>query len=175
LCVIFIHMWKFPAHKKGTSSGENRDDQHVRHTNHLILALIAFIVCWMVGSCAYFYKKTDPSSANPPVLVLDATHSLSVGGFFTNAPSVRMISPTNQTSVLSAGSREKKQYEPGDVLIVKYFHIIVVVLESPKSSEGDYLVFYRDHNNTLQKISLPRMMLMVPPSESLSASSTLLD
>jgi hypothetical protein len=143
------------------NSKETPNEENIRNNNFwYIVLLITFILVWISGAYVYFHPKTN----NPPVVVLDV-----MGGIdLTN--SLRM-SPTN-TSIVRPMYEIREKYERGEIVIIKYFYLKAVVLDEP--TNDFYEVLYKNHG-TLQKITLPRHLLMHPVDGDLNPVSLLLD
>ena len=124
------------------------------------ILLVVFIVVWMVGSNLYLNHQV--SSVKPqPIVVLDSAGGINL---FSN---LFRIGNTNfqfkTASKISVPRYEiKDKYSYGDVVVIKYFYIEAVVLDKTQPSGDVYTVLYKNHNHDLQKIALPRTMLMMP-------------
>ena len=71
----------------------------------------------------------------------------------------------------------KDEYRFGDVVVIKYFYVEAVVMDRDRVLPlGDsYTILYKDRNHVLQKITLPKTMLMAPVEGVLSPASLLVD
>ena len=150
---------------------ETPDEKKVRSSNFWYILLVAFIVLWMTGAYIYLDKKTDVTIGNPPVIVLDAVNGIDMTNFFRANPSQTQLYPTNNIPRPMFEVREN--YNLGDVVVVKYFYVEAVVLE--KQAGDSYVIMYKDHNHTLQKIAIPRTLLMYPADGVLNPVSLLVD
>lgn len=161
-------MWKFaPEQKNGTD-----DERKVRNINIWHFFLIAFIVIWVTGAYFCLSKKPDLSLTNS---LLDSKPT-NFENLFTFFPTNNSFIHRGQslTNPLSASIfYTKHSYKPGDVVIVKYFHVQAVILE--KVGQDSYCIIYKDHNHVLQKIVLPKIFLLFPSVGILPLFSLLID
>ena len=143
-------MWSELQKKLNT---ETPDEKKVRHFNYWYLLLIGFIVVWMVGSFIYLNPKTYDVTSNSPVTILDAAGGINL--------SALTQTETNYTkATLQCVVRD--HYVFGDIVIIKFFQIRAVVLDKAATSSDSYNIIYKDHVHTLQRITLPRAMLLSP-------------
>ncbi len=167
--MIFMNVWE----KLKKKVEEIPDEKKIRSISIWHFVLVAFIVLWMVGAYVYLDKKTQMSIAAPPVIVLDEAAGITLTNFFQINSTNRQLSPAarNPTKPLFE-IREK--YFLGDVVVVKYFYVEAIVIGNSAVGD-DYVILYKDHNHTLQKISLPRALLMAPADGFLNPVSMLVD
>lgn len=135
------------------------DEKRVQSINFCYLILVAFVVIWMVGAYFYLKQKTELSIDNPPVVVLDAA-GLTISNLFNTSTNSVFWAKDPKKFLTSPMLEVKNKYSFGDVVIIKFFYVKAVVLT--KEPEDSYTVLYRNHNKDLQKITLPRLMLMSP-------------
>lgn len=154
-----------------TGKQETSDEKRVKNGNFWYVILIAFIVLWMFGAYYYLHTKNQLNT-NPPVVVLDSTSGIDIGGFFRTNPISSKLSLTN-SSLVQPMYGVRSHYDVGDIIIVKYFYVEAVVLG--KNAGDSYVVLYKDHNHTLQRVSLPRIMLLSPVDGVLNPASLLVD
>jgi len=159
-------MWKFAQKKQHPKTP---DEKQIRSFEIWYFVLVGFIVIWMMGAYVYLDKKTDVTLSNPPVVVLDAVNGIDMTNFFQVK--------SNQTQLFPKTARPmfeiRDKYEVGEVVVVKYFYVEAVVLE--KQAGDSYVIMYKDHNHTLQKIAIPRTLLMCPAEGVLNPVSLLVD
>jgi hypothetical protein len=156
-------MWQ-EVNKK---SPESSDEKKIRHVNFWYVVLVVFIVVWMGGSFLYLNHQTHDLANNPPVAILDAAGGIDL--------SILSKTGTNQHAGKIPLFTVKETYEFGDTIIIKYFYVKAVVLGKSATLGDSYEVIYKDHNHVLQKIILPRMMLLAPEEGTLPPSSLLVD
>jgi len=161
-------MWKFV---QKIHAPKSVDEKQVRSFEIWYLVLVAFIVVWIMGAYVYLDKKTDVTIGNPPVVVLDAVNGVNLTNFFQVNSNQTQLYPKNPLPHPMFTIRE--QYEVGEIIVVKYFYVEAVVVE--KQANDFYVVMYKDHNHVLQKLALPRAMLMYPAEGVLNPVSLLVD
>lgn len=162
--MIFIIMWKEEVNKKAP---ESSDEKKVRSVNFWYIVLVVFIVVWMGGSFLYLNHKTHDLANNPPVTIIDAAGGIDL----SNLSKIG----TNQIPGKSSLFTVKETYTFGDTVIIKYFYVKAVVLDKAAALGDSYNLIYKDHNHVLQKITLPREMLLAPMEGTLPPSSLLVD
>lgn len=148
-----------------------QDGKKVERSTFWYVLLIISIILWMAGSYFYLDYKANVILSNPPVVILDATSGVNMTNFFRVNPSQTQLYPTNSAPRPMFEIREN--YNIGDVVVVKYFYVEAVVLE--KQTGDSYVIMYKDHNHTLQKIAIPRSLLMYPADGVLNPVSLLVD
>lgn len=142
----------------------------------------------LVGFCSIYVMVvlTMIASRQSELLEIKKAPTINVDPITLNVPNTNIIHPqliyyatngasnvqkfiqktedTNGTAVLPWRPmfQRKANYEVGDYVIVSYFQIPGIVVG--KETGDKYTVMYRDHNRTLQKISLPADFLIVPTS-----------
>lgn len=155
------------------------DEQKVRSINFWHFILISFIILWVAGAYIYLEKKTDVSLTRPPVILLDSGNALDMTNFFsvsaTNTTLFQKQLGGTNTPQLNDMFQVREKYFFGDVIVVKYFYVEALILGKTSSTSDEYDILYKDHNHVLQKISLPREMLMAPASGLLNPMSLLVD
>ena len=150
---------------------ETDDEKKMRSINSWYFVLVVFIIIWVIGAYVYLDKKADMSLNHPPVVVLDSADGIMLSNMFkVSGTNMQLFPPTSKQEMFEV--REKYQF--GDVVVVKFFYVEAVVLEKSATSD-QYTVMYKDHNHALQKISLPRTMLMYPRDGVLNPVSLLVD
>lgn len=120
------------------SSNSNHSNSHLWH-----LLLLVLMVSWVAGSYLYLNHQ---SKENKEINIEETLTNL-----FPSIP--------QQPSHLRF--RVKEKYEIGEIVFVKFFRIQAVIIE-PVNTEN-YVVLYRDRNYVLQRVTLPKEMLLVPP------------
>jgi hypothetical protein len=146
---------------------EMTDEKKVQSSNFWNFLLIAFIVLWMVGAYLYLDGKSDVAMDISPVVVLDSVTSLNLTNFF-QASSTNF--PVGKSAFIN-----KEKYSYGELVIVKAFYVEALVIEVPPIGGTDYTLLYKDHNHVLQKIILPKTMLMSPVNGGIDPVSLLVD
>lgn len=164
-------MWKFQRKVKEL---ETPDEKKVRSIGVWHFVLMAFIVLWMVGAYIYLDKKSDVTVGSPPVIVLDSSGGVTLTNFFTAGTNSQML-PALPTVGTKPSYEVKAKYSFGDVVVVKYFYVTGVIIDKSLPVGDSYTVLYKDHNHVLQKVVLPRTMLMTPTDGSFSPVSLLVD
>jgi hypothetical protein len=151
----------------GSNKGETPDEKRIRSMNLWYFALIGFVCVWVTGAYLYFSKKdSSPKSSS----AIDVSGDLSFSNFMTltNKSPLLVNTMARESSLFT----EKKTYSLGDIVVIRYFYVAGVVLEK----HGDYYdVVYKDHNHTLQKITLTKAMLLSPKDGVLNPVSMLVD
>lgn len=170
--MIFMRVWENIKKKVESVS----DEKKVRSISVWHFLLMAFIVVWMVGAYIYLDQKSDANVAAPPVVVLDTADGINLTNLFQSSPTnMQLVKRTSDPSKPSKAMFElKPKYSLGDVVVVKYFYVEAIVVGTPAMGD-EYIILYKDHNHTLQKISLPRMFLMAPAEGVLNPVSMLVD
>lgn len=163
-------MWKFMREPKTCSPAEKK----TRTFGAWHFILIVFVVTWMISAYVFLKDGVDDVIHDvSPAIVLDEHGKINL---FPNLFEPRMR--TNKIQVDTNSTMPsivvKPDYHYGDIVIIKYFYVGGVVLS--KSAVGDdYTVMYKDHNHVLQKISLPRTMLLSPTNGALNPISLMVD
>lgn len=136
----------------------SRENDENRKWNiwHLVLAILIF--AWIGGS-HFFLKKASPWGG-PTNITQQTVNATNLAGMFSN---------TNQTvfSLMSLSNgnwvfKIKPKYDVGETVIVNYFYIKAVITE--RSGSDSYVVVYKDNSRVLHTITLPRTLLLCPPS-----------
>jgi hypothetical protein len=98
-----------------------------------------------------------------------------IGGFITdtNTSNISLVTTNitkEQTKILVADNKYtvQKEYNRGDMVMVRYFNIYGVVRGKSVFSSDYYDVLYRDNGHTLRMIELPYNFLLKPSPGSLS-------
>lgn len=149
------------------------DEKRIRNINFWHFILFAFIVVWVGGAYLYLDNKTEIISNHPSLIVIGEPSSINLTNFFqfnsSNPPSHLLNSLVKQPFIT------KPEYHPGDIVVVKFFYVEAIVIEKSSPARDDYEIMYKDHNHVLQKISLPKEMLMYPSEGVLNPVSLLVD
>ncbi len=152
------------------------DEKKVRTFGIWHFILVAFIIIWMVGAYTFLKEKVDVTYDASPIIVLDSGGNINLlTNLFEPQLKTNAVKSQTETNAMTMPSVVvKPEYHYGDIVIIKYFYVEGVVLG--KSAVGDdYTVVYKDHNHVLQKISLPRTMLLSPTNGALNPISLLID
>lgn len=164
-------MWK-PKDKKPTTP----DEKKVRSFGIWQFLLVTFIVLWMVGAYVFLEQKTRSNSTTIPVVVLDNVNGVDFSNFTKIGSNTSTIYFTKKNELNNRPDFEcKDNYSMGDIVVVKYFYVEAVVIDKSLPSGNAYTILYKDHNHVLQKIILPKEMLMAPAEGVLNPVSLLVD
>ena len=169
--MIFIDMWKLQD-----KDSKTLDEKKVKNIGVWHFILVAFIVIWMAGAYVFLEQKTRTIVANPPVVVLDSTAGIDFSNFAqigTNASRIYLSKDNEQRN--RPDFEVKERYEIGEIIVVKYFYVEAVIVDKTLPIGNAYTILYKDHNHVLQKITLPREMLMAPAEGVLNPVSLLVD
>lgn len=148
------------------------NQKELNKLNIIMGIIIVFIIVWGTWRL-YQTNLTDDthSESEPPVMIMDY-----LTGQFTNTSNFILpdlnFSITNQFQIPDSNFKTnvpsvkpyfetKKSYKKMEYVIINYYYVPALVLES---DGDDYTVLYRDRNRVLQKITLPREMLLTPTS-----------
>lgn len=155
------------------NKSELPDANKLENLNRWLIVLVVFIILWTIGIVLYVDQKTEKPNVVPPVAALDLRTGKIVNPSFTNlfpAPIVSPVKPTKTNSPAVPPLYEQKQsYEKMEFVIVNYFFVEGLVVDV----QGDnYTVMYKDHNRVLQRITVPKELLMAPtPGTSVNPAS----
>jgi len=142
------------------------DTIELKKLNKWLLALVVFIVVWSVGLLLYVDQRVDHVRSTTPAIITVDTHS----GKISNPAHMNLFPPamqTKQTKELTNGNlskpvyEQKQTYEVMDFVVINYFFINGLIAEK---SGDEYVVLYKDHNHVLQKVTVPRTLLLSPTS-----------
>lgn len=114
------------------------------HRWHFLLLLL--IVGWILGSYIYLNRTPEEQST----VVTEGT----ITNLFPSTPPEANISGHTKFRI-------KSKYEKGEVVFIKFFRVQGVVIEN--GNEENYTILYRDRSGILQKIIIPKYMLLAPP------------
>jgi len=146
-----------------TPVAKEKDTVQLQNLNRWLIALVAFMLVWTVG--IFFFmnsKKLETQLPAIPVISVDPTtgkitnvlHSNLFPKGFTSSPAA-----TNTTPLFV----QKSTYVKMEYVIINYFFVAGIVVDV----QGDaYTVMYRDANRCLQKVVVPKELLLVPTSAS---------
>lgn len=137
------------------------DSTQLKNLNRWLIGLVAFMLIWTAGILAYVDKKPEKEMPPIPVISIDP-HT----GKITNVAHSRLLpktinvpfSPTNSSPMFI----QKDNYEKMDFVIINYFFVAGIVVDS--QAGGNYTILYKDANRCLQRIVVPREFLLVPTS-----------
>lgn len=141
-------MWNYTVEK------EYSDQKNIKYSRILYALVITFVITWMGGVYLYLKDRFDPPHLHDVPVIERGDYAF--GEFYTkeywdsNPPPVK---PSDYTIL--------EKYNIGDIVTIRYFFIEGVVMDKSIPTGDNYSVLYRDKNHTLQKIILPRRMLMI--------------
>ena len=145
-----------------------KESDQLNSLNRLLALLVAFIIGWSVFIFFYVQKRTDDLKPTPQIVYLDPN-----SGTITNTAYANLF-PHTAVSHPSGGKplyEEKSSYEVMDYVIINYFFVEGLVVDK----KGDnYTVMYKDYNRVLQRIIVPRQMLLVPAPGTAIAPTSLI-
>jgi hypothetical protein len=150
------------------SQNVSADTDQLKQLNRWLFLLVIFIVVWALGMVFYVQKRTEPP-AKPitPLVAIDTT-----SGKVTNSSYVNLF-----PKAISGGSPSKLAYEQResyqvmDFVIINYFFVEGLVVEK---KGDDYTVMYKNEEGTLQKITVPKELLIAPASGTVVNPASLL-
>jgi len=145
------------------SKDTDKDTIQLKKLNRLAIGLIIFIMIWTVSIFLYIDKKTEEKPPIP-ILMIDPSSgkitNMVYSNFFpTNLASQLQPSKTNE--IVKPLYEQKDTYDTMEFVIINYFFIGGMVVDK---SGNNYTIMYRDYNRVLQKVIVPREMLLTPTS-----------
>lgn len=133
---------------------KEKDHAQLKTLNRWLMALVAFIVIWVAG--LYFYIDTETHPKPPiPVISIDP-----ITGKITNAAQPKLL-PNSTNTVAKPMFEQKDSYDKMDFVIINYFFISGLVVDR---HGNDYTIMYKDSNHVIQKIIVPKELLLSPTS-----------
>ena len=131
------------------------DSHQLKNLNRWLTGLVVFIIIWTIGVLLVI-KKKDESAPYTPVVMVD-----SASGKITNSTYVNLFPKGIAAPVIPKNSayQRKEVYQVMDYVIINYFFVEGLVVE--RNGEN-YTVMYKDENQVLQKVIVPRELLMSP-------------
>jgi hypothetical protein len=157
----------------------SKEKAEVKRLNHILIGFVTFSVIYvMIILTQIAYKqeqildtKQSPVIAVDPItlqtvntnIIHPQLHAYASNGAATVRELLKDTPETNGTAVLPYRPMftKKNTFEVGDYVIINYFHVQGIVLET----QGELIVvMYRDHNRTLQTAKVPKNFLLVPTS-----------
>ncbi len=147
-------MQKIPKEVPTTVS----DEKKLKSINFWHWALMIFIVVWMGGAYVYLDKKATFGITHPPVVIVDDAGNINISNVFKGRDLNLQLYSTNGLILMPQNFKTKSEYQVGDVVVVKYFYVDAVVL---KTVGEDCLIVYKNSEGALQKIILPKTLLMI--------------
>jgi hypothetical protein len=140
------------------SQNVSTDTDQLKQLNRWLFLLVIFIVVWALGMVFYVQKRTEPQvTPVVPLVSVDATT-----GKITNNAAVNLFPPTIAKGAPKKSAYEQREsYQVIDFVIINYFFVEGLVLEK----KGDeYTVLYKNEAGTLEKITVPKELLIAPAS-----------
>lgn len=149
-----------------------KDTAQLKNLNRWLTGLIAFIVIWTIVIVFYVDKKTE-DQLPVPILMFDPssgkiTNLVYSNLFPTNFIASKELSKTNDT--VKPLFEQKDRYEKMEFVIINYFFISGLVIDQ---NDNNYTIMYRDYNRVLQKIIVPKEMLLSPTSSAVNPTALL--
>jgi hypothetical protein len=131
------------------------DSHQLKNLNRWLAGLVVFIIIWTVGVLAVVKKKDEPQPHTPVVTVNESS------GKVTNPTYVNLFPKGIAAPVIpkNPAYQRKEVYQAMDLVIINYFFVEAIVIE--RNGEN-YTVMYKDENRVLQKVIVPRELLMSP-------------
>jgi hypothetical protein len=131
------------------------DSNQLKNLNRWLAGLVVFIIIWTVGVLAVVQHKDEPKAYTPVVIVDEAT------GKVTNPTYVNLFPKGIAAPVIPKNTayQRREVYQVMDFVIINYFFVEGIVME--RNGEN-YTVMYKDENRVLQKVIVPRELLMSP-------------
>lgn len=136
--------------------------------NKWLAGLVGAIIVWTIGVLFYIDNKIEPKS--PPIntiILVDKETGKIINPAYTNLflPQFVKSSNTNKSTQNSINRKpafeHKDTYSVEEFVIINYFYVEGIVVEK----SGDlYTVMYKDHNHTLQKVTVTKELLLSPTS-----------
>lgn len=140
-----------------------KDTAQLKNLNRWLIGLIAFIIIWSVAIIFYVDKKTE-ERLPVPILMFDPSSGKITNMAYSNLFPTNFIAnpePSKTNEIVKPLFEQKDRYEEMEFVIINYFFISGMVVER---SGNNYTVMYRDYNRVLQKIIVPKEMLLSPTS-----------
>lgn len=144
----------------GSQDNTGKDTAQLKTLNRWLLGCLVFIIVWSVAIFFYVNKKTEEKSPIP-VIMVDPTTGKITNVSYTNLFPANFVAPTPTATnqVVKPMYEQKDSYEKMDFVIINYFFVSGLVVDK----NGDnYTVMYRDYNRVLQKIIVPKELLLAP-------------
>lgn len=144
------------------------DESKIKSMNILHIVLVIFIVSWILGG-AYYLASSDAILILDPVpkLIGDKDSSNDINDFISLPHNLLSNSaPINISTneVSKPKFKIKDSYKFGDIVVIRFFYTVGVIIDKSIPTGDSYVVLYRDENNVLEKINLPKDMLLSPPA-----------
>ena len=160
-----------------------KDKSEIKILNRWLIALAVIIILWAAGIIMYVDKRTSPSNHPLPIIMVDADTGKVIDPAYTNLFVHSLASEVSKNANMSDISapenatkplfEQKEFYNIKDFVVVNYFYVEGIIVDR---SGDDYTVMYKDHNHVLQKLTLPKELLLAPTSKnSVSPVSLLVD
>lgn len=129
----------------------------IKNLNRWLMGLLAFIIIWSVGILIYVQKKADDVTPHVPVVMVDVGTGRVTNNSYANL-FPKSIASNTMAHAKSAYER-KEVYQVFDYVIINYFFVEGMVIE--RDGEN-YTVLYKTYDRTLQRIIVPRELLLSP-------------
>lgn len=157
------------------------DKSEIKSLNKKLIALAIIIVIWAVSVIMYVDKKASSFNDSSPIVLVDVDTGKVIGPIYTNTfntpiseevlKNVDMSgirTPNNETKLLF---EKKESYNIKEFVVISYFYIGGIITDK---NGNDYTVMYKDHNHTLQKITITKDFLLSPTSQKSTSPAPLL-
>lgn len=150
------------------SQNVSTDTDQLKQLNRWLLLLVVFIIVWALGMVFYVQKRTEaPPKPLTPLVAVDT-----ISGKVTNSSYVNLFPKAIANGSPSKLAYEQREtYQVMDFVIINYFFVEGLVVEK---KGDDYTVMYKDEKGTLQKIIVPRELLIAPASGTVVNPASLL-
>jgi hypothetical protein len=141
---------------------KEKDTNQLKNLNRWLLALVGFIIIWSVGIFVYVDQKAETPKPPIPVIMVDpATGKVTNVAHAKIVPPAFVSTPKTTNEIGNPMFEQRGSYEKMDFVIINYFFIAGLVVDR----QGDnYTIMYKDYNRVLQRIIVPKELLLFPTS-----------
>ncbi len=142
------------------SDESNTENKEIKNLNRWLIALAIFVTIWSIGIFIYVSQKVEPSDSNPvPPIVMDGSSNKIANIIHTNPIPFKTLTENNLPP--QSMYVQKDVYKKNEVVIINYFFVEGIVMDR---SGDNYTIMYKDRSGTLQRIIVPKTLLLVPSS-----------
>lgn len=164
---------------------ETNADIKIKSLNRWLAILVIFMVLYSAAMLVLIDNKTERAiqMAHPVVIIDPATMQINSTAY-TNLihPIAMRTNPavvdiaTNAIAEKAEAPKpmfeQKENYEVGDFVVVNFFYVETIIVE--KLPKDYYRLMYKDHNHSLQVLTLHKQFLLAPTSYNVVSPVSLL-
>lgn len=138
------------------------ESKEVKNLNRWLIALVIFVTIWSLGIFVYVGQKVEVPATE------ESISALVVGGYTgkivsTSYTNLFALTQTNKNGTVSTNEiahyEHRDVYKKLDFVIIDHFFIEGIVVDK---SGDNYTVLYKDRNRSLQRIIVPKTLLLIP-------------